>query len=157
VLPRPGAGNVFQWFFSGLYHEARSHSRIKRDRLIEDDRKGCVAVRLFREVAIFGDWSQLPDRASDAYATGQAVYALRVGARLEKSHPAVERGLRYLLTTQLADGTWHVRRRAFPFQPTTIRSGFPHGRDPWISAAATSWAVMALSMPDSGESLALKR
>ena len=25
-------------------------------------------------------------------------------------------------------------------------SGFPHGRDGWISAAGTSWAVMALSV-----------
>jgi hypothetical protein len=40
-----------------------------------------------------------------------------------------------------------VRRRAFPFQPTTIPSHFPHGKDAWISAAATSWAVMALSLP----------
>lgn len=55
--------------------------------------------------------------------------------------------MRFLLTSQLADGTWHVRRRAFPFQPT-MDSGFPHGRDGWISAAATSWAVMALSLPE---------
>jgi len=103
-----------------------------------------------------GGWSQLATLASDAYATAQAVYALRVGARLANSEPAVERGQRFLLQTQLDDGTWHVRRRAFPFQPT-ISSGFPHGRDAWISAAATSWAVMALSLPDSTQTAALKR
>src|SRR5262249_1235438 len=32
----------------------------------------------------------------------------------------------------------------FPFQPT-MESGFPHHRDSWISAAATSWAVLALT------------
>jgi hypothetical protein len=37
-----------------------------------------------------------------------------------------------------------VARRAFPFQPT-INSSFPHHRDSWISTAATSWAVMALT------------
>src|SRR5690606_9240031 len=37
------------------------------------------------------------------------------------------------------------RRRAFPFQPT-MDSGFPHGRDSWISAAGTSWAAMALAL-----------
>jgi hypothetical protein len=37
-----------------------------------------------------------------------------------------------------------VARRAFPFQPT-MKSGFPHHRDSWISAAATSWAVLALA------------
>lgn len=36
-------------------------------------------------------------------------------------------------------------RRAFPFQPT-MRSGFPHGRDGWISAAGSSWATMALAL-----------
>ena len=37
-----------------------------------------------------------------------------------------------------------MARRAFPFQPT-MNSGFPHHRDSWISAAATSWAVLALT------------
>jgi hypothetical protein len=81
---------------------------------------------------------------------------LRVGARLENSQPAIERGRRFLLQTQLEDGTWYVRRRAFPFQPT-MDSGFPHGRDSWISAAGTSWAVLALSLPDDIETVALNR
>jgi Planctomycete cytochrome C len=58
--------------------------------------------------------------------------------------PAWQRGLRFLLETQEDDGTWHVARRAFPFQPT-MESGFPHHRDSWLSAAATSWAVLALT------------
>ena len=37
-----------------------------------------------------------------------------------------------------------MARRAFPFQPT-MDSGFPHHRDSWISAAATSWSVLALT------------
>lgn len=115
------------------------------------------AKALLAEQHSDGGWSQLPGTKSDAYATGQAVYALRVGAGLEMSHPGVGRGLRFLLTDQLDDGTWYVRRRAFPFQPTTMKSGFPHGRDSWISAAATSWAVMALSLPDDSEILAMKR
>ncbi len=40
-------------------------------------------------------------------------------------------------------GTRSVLHR-FPFQPT-MNSGFPHHRDSWISAAATSWAVLALT------------
>jgi hypothetical protein len=58
--------------------------------------------------------------------------------------PAWQRGLRFLLQRQEGDGTWHVARRAFPFQPT-MDSGFPHHRDSWLSAAATSWAVLALT------------
>jgi ankyrin repeat protein len=103
-----------------------------------------------------GGWAQLPGLTSDAYATGQAIYALRVGARLDKNDPAIDRGLRYLLRTQLEDGTWFVQRRAFPFQPT-MDSGFPHGRDSWISAAASSWAVMALSLPDKVQTVAENR
>jgi ankyrin repeat protein len=94
-----------------------------------------------------GGWAQLPALSSDALATGQAMYALRVATGLKNAAPAMDRARRFLLTSQLADGTWYVRRRTFPFQPT-MQSGFPHGRDSWISAAATSWAVMALSLPE---------
>lgn len=116
-----------------------------------------LAKELLAEQQRDGGWSQLPNLTSDAYATGQAVYALRIGAGVEKSHPGADRGLRFLLTNQLDDGTWQVRRRAFPFLPTTMKSGFPHGRDSWISAPATSWAVMALSLPDDSELVASKR
>jgi prenyltransferase beta subunit len=115
-----------------------------------------LAKTLLAEQRGDGGWSQLPGAKSDAYATGQAIYALRVAAGIENSDQALERGRRFLLETQLDDGTWYVRRRAFPFQPT-MKSGFPHGRDSWISAAATSWAVMALSLPDETPRLALKR
>jgi hypothetical protein len=94
-----------------------------------------------------GGWSQLTTLKSDAYATGQALFALHSAGRIPASTAALQRGRRFLLATQLEDGTWHVRRRAFPFQPT-MKSGFPHGRDSWISAAATSWAVLGLSLHD---------
>ena len=115
-----------------------------------------LAQTLLSEQRADGGWAQLPGLKSDAYATGQAVYALQVAAGFDRSHPAVERGLAFLLRNQLEDGTWHVRRRAFPFQPT-MDSGFPHGRDSWISAAATSWAVMALSVPSNEKAVALQR
>ena len=91
-----------------------------------------------------GGWAQLPTLESDAYATGEALYALAQFLKDPMADPAWRRGLRFLLETQEEDGTWHVARRAFPFQPT-MKSGFPHHRDSWISAAATSWAVLALT------------
>ena len=115
-----------------------------------------LAKSLMAEQRSDGGWAQLPGTQSDAYATGQAVYALRVGAAMANTDPAIERGQRFLLQTQLEDGTWYVRRRAFPFQPT-MESGFPHGRDSWLSAAATSWAVLALSLPEDNETVALNR
>jgi ankyrin repeat protein len=103
-----------------------------------------IANALMREQRADGGWGQLAGLPSDAFATGHSLYALMEGGAVSAQHPAVERGVRFLLGSQLADGTWHVRRRAFPFQPP-MESGFPHGADGWISAAATSWAVMALA------------
>jgi hypothetical protein len=91
-----------------------------------------------------GGWAQLPMLESDAYATGEVLYALAQTVKGAVADAAWQRGLRFLLERQEEDGTWHVVRRAFPFQPT-MRSGFAHHRDSWISAAATSWAVLALT------------
>jgi hypothetical protein len=91
-----------------------------------------------------GGWAQLPTLESDAYATGEVLYTLAQAAKVSVSDPAWQRGLRFLVERQEVDGTWHVARRAFPFQPT-MKSGFRHHRDSWISAAATSWAVLALT------------
>ena len=46
-----------------------------------------------------------------------------------------------LLRTQCDDGSWYVQTRSWPFQPY-FESKFPYGRDQWISAPATAWAVM---------------
>ena len=86
----------------------------------------------------------MPTLESDAYATGEALYTLARFVKDPLTDPAWQRGLRFLLERQDDDGTWHVARRAFPFQPT-MNSGFPYHRDSWISAAATSWAVLALT------------
>jgi hypothetical protein len=56
-----------------------------------------------------------------------------------------ERGVQFLLRTQLADGSWFVKSRTEAFQPY-FETGFPHGHDQWISAAGTSWAIAALAL-----------
>lgn len=90
-----------------------------------------------------GGWSQHASLASDAYATGQALTALREAGALQVTDPVYKRGVEFLLSTQIEDGSWYVRSRSIPFQPY-FESGFPHGHDQWISAAATNWAAMAL-------------
>jgi hypothetical protein len=90
-----------------------------------------------------GGWAQLPTMTPDAYATGQALYALGV-AGVSPTTAAYQNGAHYLRRTQLEDGTWFVRSRGVGFLPY-FDGGFPHGRDQFISAAATSWAVIALT------------
>lgn len=92
-----------------------------------------------------GGWSQLPAMASDAYATGQALFALGSAGKMTVSDPAFRKGVAYLLSTQANDGSWHVKSRAIWFQPY-FDSGFPYGQDQFISGAGTAWASMALTL-----------
>jgi hypothetical protein len=109
------------------------------------DRKAIdAAVRDLRALqATDGGWSQLPALAPDAYATGMALYAMYVGG-VPVSDPAYQAGLKFLLSTQAADGTWHVKTRALPFQPY-FESGYPYAHDQWISAAGAAYATMAIA------------
>ncbi|MGD9720082.1 MAG: ankyrin repeat domain-containing protein [Pirellulales bacterium] len=90
-----------------------------------------------------GGWAQLPQLSSDAWATGQSLLALRIAGRVPLDDDSFRRGSDYLLSTQFDDGSWYVQSRAWPFQPP-FESGFPFGRDQWISAGATAFATMAL-------------
>lgn len=92
-----------------------------------------------------GGWSQLPSLSSDAYATGQALVALVESGAVSKTDFAYKRGVQFLLSQQMADGSWLVRTRALPIQPH-FEADFPYGRDQFISAAATNWAAMALAL-----------
>jgi N-acyl-D-amino-acid deacylase len=103
-----------------------------------------AASKLAAEQKADGGWAQLDALSSDAYATGQALYALHIAERLTPD--SLEKGVRFLLYTQLTDGSWHVRSRAYPLQTNYFDTGFPHGRDQWISAAATSWACISLAL-----------
>jgi hypothetical protein len=91
-----------------------------------------------------GGWNQLPGMASDAYATGEALYALNAGGKMALNDAVYQKGVDYLMRTQAPDGSWHVVTRAIWLQPY-FESGFPYGRDQFISAAGTAWAAMALA------------
>ena len=92
-----------------------------------------------------GGWAQLPERDSDAYATGTALVALDKSGVVAVSDPAWQRGISFLLDGQQDDGSWHVVTRAKPIQQY-FESGFPHEKDQFISMAATCWSTMALAM-----------
>jgi ankyrin repeat protein len=90
-----------------------------------------------------GGWAQTRYLASDAYATGQTLYALHETKMLSVSDPVYQRGVAYLLRTQHEDGSWYVKSRAPKFQPY-FQSGFPYDHDQWISQMATGWATAAV-------------
>jgi ankyrin repeat protein len=108
-----------------------------------DDRVKAAAAALVGTQRKDGGWGQNPSLPSDAYATGQSLWALREAGLVQPSDPVYQRGAKFLLDTQWEDGSWFVRSRAVKFQPY-FESGFPFGHDQWISSAATGYAVMAL-------------
>jgi ankyrin repeat protein len=104
-----------------------------------------------------GGWGQIPDRPSDAYATGEALSALNQAGRMSISDPIYQKGLKFLLNTQKPDGTWFVASRLnppAPLSPPYFETGFPYGHDQFISAMGTSWAASALllALPQSSAS-----
>lgn len=96
-----------------------------------------------------GSWSQLPNTRADAYATAEVLYALHISGSMPTSDPVYQKGVRWLLRNQLADGSWFAPSRAVPVQPHTFES-FPNGWHQFVSDAASSWATMALlfTLPD---------
>src|SRR5215475_3008992 len=92
-----------------------------------------------------GGWSQLPALASDAYATGEALFALGYAGRMAPGDPVFRKGVDFLLRTQANDGSWHVKSRSIWVQPY-FDSGFPYGQDQFISTAGTAWATLALTL-----------
>jgi ankyrin repeat protein len=96
-----------------------------------------------REQHTDGGWSQLAGANSDAYATGMVLVALRWGISLPVSDPTYKSGVKYLLETQEADGSWFVTKRAAAAN-AYFESGFPHGKFQFVSYAGSCWATMAL-------------
>jgi squalene-hopene/tetraprenyl-beta-curcumene cyclase len=85
-----------------------------------------------------GGWGQTRKAKSDAYATGQALYALaEVGVR--PGDRAVRRAQSFLAKTQRPDGAWAMASRAI------FRNGKPATDLEPITHAGSAWAVMGLA------------
>src|SRR5947209_16372041 len=79
-----------------------------------------------------GGWAQLAWLPSDAYATGQALFALNQGGEIPVTDPAYCRGTAFLLRAQDDDGSWFVSKRAMPLN-IYFDAGFPHGQSQFSS------------------------
>jgi hypothetical protein len=130
---QPRTNYDLAWRLQGLVWGGRSQDAVLKAR------RDLLAVQHAN-----GGWSDVASMESGAYTTGLAMLALQ-SSGLPVSDPAYQRGVEYLLNTQLDDGSWHVRSRAAGFQPY-FDNGFPHGVDQWISAAGTSLATAALTL-----------
>ena len=109
-----------------------------------DEKAHTLAKTLIAAQRVDGGWGPNPSLGSDAYATGEALWALYESGVLKPTDAVYRKGVKYLLETQWEDGSWYVRSRSPKFQPY-FQSGFPHEHDQWVSSAATSWAVRALA------------
>lgn len=85
-----------------------------------------------------GGWGQTKDMASDAWATGQALYAL-ANAGIKPDDAVVARGQAFLVKAQREDGSW----------PMTSRPTAPGGKGSTslipITGAGSAWAVLGLA------------
>lgn len=84
-----------------------------------------------------GGWSQAKDMSSDAWATGQALYALS-HAGLKSDDPFITRGHAFLVKTQLPDGSWPMTSRPIKPDGKGSTSLIP------IVGGGSSWAVLGL-------------
>ncbi|MGZ5248524.1 MAG: hypothetical protein ACXWCR_15560, partial [Flavitalea sp.] len=97
-----------------------------------------------------GGWSQLDSLPTDAYATGQSLYALFESGQIQTTDLTYQKGINFLLRNQHEDGSWRVISRSFPSVPF-VETGFPVGDHQFISAAASNWALLALLQASEGK------
>ncbi|QDU74742.1 Planctomycete cytochrome C [Bremerella volcania] len=123
-----------------------SVSKLRTLKLVEADERAIrdEAKKLLEIQQDDGGWAQLPGQESDAYATSTVLIALLESEQLKRDDVAIQAGLRFLLGSQLEDGSWHVKKRA-PFVQPHFETSFPHGKDQFISAVATAWSVYAMA------------
>jgi hypothetical protein len=87
-----------------------------------------------------GGWSQtVPELRSDAFATGQTLYALSL-AGYTADRPEIKRGIKFLVDTQTPDGSWPMISRSTP----DGSAGSSKLLTP-ITCAASSWATLSLA------------
>jgi len=142
------ASAVRQWLASASAADTEDEVfrlRLAHELKLPSETLNGFVQELLSEQDAEGGWRQKQGMPPDAYATGSVLVALHEAGGVSCQHAAWQRALAFLLRTQRSDGSWHVQSRAKPIQDY-FESGFPHGKDQFISAFATGWATEALLM-----------
>jgi squalene-hopene/tetraprenyl-beta-curcumene cyclase len=112
-------------------------------RLLMTVRAGAPADTMKADVAKFlqrqnkdGGWGQLPGLPSDSYATGQALYVLRL-AGMKRDRKELQRGVAFLVASQRPDGSWPIKPRFHP-GATPAKFTVP------ITYFGSAWATLGL-------------
>ena len=102
----------------------------------EEERRQLIQ-RIEQRQKADGGWSQSPDMESDAWATGQAMYAL-TEAGMKPNELTISRGKKFLMQNQKPDGSWPMTSRPIAPGGAASTSLIP------IIGAGSAWAVMGL-------------
>ena len=114
-------------------------------RLLLDARTGKPAAglqpgieRLLQKQNADGGWSPTPDLPSDAYATGEALYALG-SSGVTVDRPEVQKAVSFLVESQRADGSWPMTPRTQPgVEKKRSGNAIP------ITCFGSAWGVLGL-------------
>lgn len=108
----------------------------------EEASKARVLKAVFAAQNKDGGWGETSELPSDTFSTGQTIFMLCYTGTASDD-PAITGGRDFLLRTQQTDGSWKFVSHAIPAQPF-FDNGDPHGKNQFISVAATAWATAAL-------------
>src|SRR5262249_258993 len=96
-----------------------------------------LVARIVKRQNPDGGWSQTKGMASDAWATGQALYAL-AHAGLKSDNPVITPGQSFLIKAQRDDGGWVMTSRPIKPGGAGSKSLIP------ITGAGSAWGVLGL-------------
>jgi hypothetical protein len=113
----------------------------------EREQTGARVAELLRMQNGDGGWSWAIGGGSDAFTTGQALYALGL-IDAPQARPSIDRARKYLIETQLEDGSWPVTGEGISKAATPQRK---KRVEPIYRYWGTAWAAIGLCSSGPGK------
>jgi hypothetical protein len=131
AVTKPAEDGNLEWIVARLLYEHKFGT---------PDQFSAMKQQLLERQNADGGWSVVAEDKSDAFSTGQSLYALRV-AGVAPDDAVIRRSQRYLLDTQNEDGSWTVA-------PALTSNGGPERLkklEPIWRNWGSSWATIGLA------------